>query len=71
MSLVYGTCVHFAYNKVTTGRELVLRALCVFTNRMLAGEIPLEVHPFFFGASLIALNKNDGGLLLGVPFVGW
>ena len=57
--------------RASLGRGLVLCALCVFMNRMLAGEIPLEVHPFFFGASLIALNKNDGGLLLGVPFVGW
>ncbi len=48
----------------SAGGEMLLRALSVFTNLVLAGETPAQVCPVFFGASLTALNKKDGGVRL-------
>ena len=42
--------------------ERLLRALTAFTNLILSGGTPVEIQPIFFGASLIALNKKDGGV---------
>ena len=39
-----------------------LSALVAFCNLMLRGETPVEVRPFFFGASLVALRKKCGGV---------
>ena len=44
------------------GRDNLLRALTAFTNFVLSGKITAEVRSTFFGASLIALNKIDGGV---------
>src|SRR4029077_1049838 len=33
-----------------------------FVNLVLAGGVPVRVRPHFFGASLLAFNKKDGGL---------
>ena len=40
----------------------LLQVLTVFVNLVLSGEVPTEVRPMFFGASLIALNKKGGGI---------
>ena len=37
-------------------------ALAAFTTLVLDGRTPTEVRPFFFGASLVALNKKSGGV---------
>ena len=44
------------------GGPLLLEALTVFVNLVLEGKTPAPVHPFFFGASLVALDKKDGGV---------
>ena len=44
------------------GGAMLLQSLTAFTNLVLAGDIPVETRPFFFGASLTALNKKDGGV---------
>src|SRR6267154_3688522 len=33
-----------------------------FTNLILAGGVPLQVRPFFFGATLLPFSKKEGGL---------
>ena len=43
------------------GGELI-EALTAFANFVLAGQVPVIVRPFFFGAALFAFNKKDGGL---------
>ena len=40
----------------------LLAALTNFCTLVLKGDIPLEVRPFFFGASLVALQKESGGV---------
>ena len=40
----------------------LLQSLTAFTNLVLTGDIPAEIRAFFFGASLTALNKRDGGV---------
>ena len=45
------------------GKELI-QALTSFTNHILNGNVPLSVQPVFFGATLIALRKREGGLRL-------
>ena len=42
--------------------EALPKALCDFMNLVLAGGVPPLVRPSFFGASLHALRKKDGGL---------
>ena len=44
------------------GGEMLMCALVDFTNLVLSGRIPDLVRPAFFGASLTALNKKDGGV---------
>ena len=41
--------------------EGFLHALTKFCNVMASGKIPRSVAPFFFGASLFAAIKKDGG----------
>ena len=58
-----------------TGRsgDVLLQALTPFTNLILRGGTPHFAHPYFFGASLIALNKKDSGIrpiAVGALFVG-
>ena len=36
--------------------------LTTFTNFLLTGEVHVEIRPLLFGASLVALNKKDGGV---------
>ena len=43
-------------------REDLRSALVRFANACLAGEVPVEVRPLFFGAGLVAFRKKDGGL---------
>ncbi len=40
----------------------LLQSLTAFTNLVLTGDVPAEICAFFFGASLTALNKKDGGV---------
>ncbi len=44
------------------GGEVLLRALAVFINHALAGNVPQPVQPVFFGATLIPLRKKEGGV---------
>ena len=43
------------------GKEL-LRSLTIFSNHGLEGNVPPSVQPIFFGATLIALRKKEGGV---------
>ena len=45
-----------------SGGPALLRALTSLTNIILQGKIPRAVCPFFFGASLVALEKKEGGV---------
>ena len=40
----------------------LLSALVDFCYLVLRGDTPMEVRPFFFGASLVALKKKSGGI---------
>lgn len=42
--------------------EALLTEITTFVNNCLAGLIPDEIKPFFFGASLCALKKKGGGI---------
>lgn len=42
------------------GGTLLISLTC-FINLVLAGKVPVWVRPFFFGATLLAFNKKDGG----------
>ena len=44
------------------GGELLIQALTKFVNFVLSGNVIQDVRPTFFGASLIALKKNGGGI---------
>ena len=60
-------------NVVDPSLEL-LSALVTFSILVLEGKTPLPICPFFFGATLIALEKKEGGsgqLLWVAPFAGW
>ena len=46
------------------GGPLLLEALTSFINLVIDGKTPPPARPFFFGASLIALDKKDGGVRL-------
>lgn len=43
------------------GGAALLSALAQFVSLVLAGKTPLSIIPFFFGASLTALTKKEGG----------
>ena len=49
-------------NSARAGGKKLLAALTAFTNLVLSGITPVQVRPLFFGATLTALNKKDGGL---------
>ena len=40
----------------------LLSSLTAFTNVVVSGHVPEKVHLFFFGASLFALGKKNGGV---------
>ena len=44
------------------GGVQLIQALTSFCNFVLAGKVPKEIRPLFFGASLLALKKKDGGI---------
>lgn len=44
------------------GGALLKEALTSFVNFVLAGKVLDVARPLFFGASLLALNKIDGGV---------
>ena len=44
------------------GGKKLLTALTSFTNLVLSGDTPAQMRPLFFGATLTALNKKDGGV---------
>ena len=43
-------------------KEPLLAALASFTSLVMEGKTPSLIQPSFFGATLIALNKRDGGV---------
>ena len=45
-----------------SGGPTLLRALTSLIDIILQGKIPRAVCPYFFGASLVALEKKDGGM---------
>ena len=49
-------------NPTGGGSEHLIHSLTNFVNLVVNGEVPAPARPFFFGASLVALNKNDGGV---------
>ena len=40
----------------------LLQSLTLFVNLVLEGGVPVEIRPIFFGESLCALRKKDGGV---------
>ena len=44
------------------GGQSLLHALTIFVKLVLEGRTPPGIRPFFFGASLVALNKKGGGI---------
>ena len=44
------------------GGRLLLQALTSFMNLVLQGKVAQPARHFFFGATLIALGKKDGGV---------
>ena len=60
-------CAHTApqHLKDLTEKQVggsLLASLTNFTNFVLAGKVPEWVRPHFFGASLLAFAKKDGGV---------
>ena len=53
------------------GGKEVLWALTAFINLVLEGKTPPSVRPFFFGASLIPLEKKGGGIRSNSPLFGY
>ena len=50
---------------MNVGGELeseLMDSLTSFINLVVAGNVPTFARPFFFGATLIGLSKNDGGV---------
>ena len=43
-------------------QDILLLALTSFVQLVLEGRIPATVRPFFFGANLTALSKEQGGI---------
>ena len=41
---------------------MVLQSLTIFVNFVLAGDVASLARPYFFGVTLTALNKKDGGV---------
>ena len=44
------------------GGQCLLQSLTTLTNLILAGKVPSDFRPIFFGASLTALRKKEGGI---------
>ena len=44
------------------GRQALLSALTPFIRLVLEGDTPTSIRPYFFGANLVALRKEDGGV---------
>ena len=44
------------------GGAILLRALTLLVTLILNGKTPSQLQPYFFGASLVALRKKDGGI---------
>lgn len=44
------------------GAHLLLRALLGLLTLILEGQTPRVIRPYFFGATLIALQKKSGGI---------
>ena len=42
--------------------NLLISSLTSFVNFVFAGNVPPCAQPFFFGATLVGLNKKDGGV---------
>ena len=45
-----------------SGGEALIEALSSFISLILSGQTPIAIRPYFFGASLIALEKKGGGI---------
>ncbi len=50
------------HDTATGGAQVLLSALTRFVTLILQGKTPLSIRPFFFGASLTALTKKEGGI---------
>ena len=50
------------FNPTGVGSDLLTHSLTSFVNLVIRGDVPAPARSFFFGASLIALNKDDGGV---------
>ena len=44
------------------GSDSLIESLTNFVNFVIGGDVPVGARPFFFGATLTALNKKDGGV---------
>ena len=44
------------------GSTLLLESITSFTNLVIRGDVPDVARPYFFGASLVALNKSSGSI---------
>jgi hypothetical protein len=44
------------------GSSLLLESITNFVNLVLHGKVPDFARPYFFGASLVALNKSSSGI---------
>ena len=45
-----------------SGAQALISALSRFVTVVLQGKVPMSIRPFFFGASLTALTKKEGGI---------
>ena len=45
-----------------SGAQGLISALSRFITVVLQGKVPMSIRPFFFGASLTALTKKEGGI---------
>ena len=44
------------------GSSLLIKSLTTFINLVISGGVLAATSPYFFGATLITLNKKDGGV---------
>ena len=54
--------IAFYLCQMVNGGKSLHRALSLFSSLVIQGKVPTSIHPFFFGANLIALEKKDGGI---------
>ena len=47
---------------LSEGSDRLLDSLTEFVNLVICGKVPVNTHPFFFGATLTGLGKKGGGV---------